>query len=477
MADLWTVEALVEATGGRTTGPVTRALNGVSIDTRTLEPGDLFVAIKGETHDGHAFVAKAFEAGAGLAIVRRGAVEPEAGPLLEVGDPLTALEAIGRTARARTSARIVAVTGSVGKTGTKEALRLALGKDGPVHASAASYNNHWGVPLSLARMPTDVRYGVFEVGMNHPGEITPLARMIRPHVAVITTVAPVHLGYFASVDQIADAKAEIFAGLEPGGIAVINRDNPYYDRLREAALAAGAAKVVGFGEHAGAEARLEKTALHASCSCVSATICGRKVTYKLGAPGRHLVMNSLAVLAVVDCVGADLALAALSLADMAAPKGRGARHRLKVGRGYFTLVDESYNANPVSMRAAIATLGTARPGTRGRRIAVLGDMLELGEAAPQLHADLASALDDAEIDLVYACGPNMARLWDVLPLTRRGTYAENAAGLADAVAEAVGPGDVVMIKGSLGSRMGPLVEMLLARHPVLTDDPLETAKG
>jgi UDP-N-acetylmuramoyl-tripeptide--D-alanyl-D-alanine ligase len=477
MADLWTTDALIEATGGRLSGSVAGALNGVSIDTRTLAPGDIFVAIKGGTHDGHAFVAKAFEAGAGVAIVRAGAVDPQAGPLLEVDDPLTALEGIGRAGRARSGARIIAVTGSVGKTGTKEALRLALAKDGAVHASAASYNNHWGVPLSLARLPADARYGVFEVGMNHPGEITPLARMIRPHVAVITTVAPVHLGNFASVDEIADAKAEVFAGLEPGGTAVLNLDNPHYDRLREAALAAGAGRIVGFGEHARADARLEKVVLHATCSCVSASICGHKVTYKLGAPGRHLVMNSLAVLAVVDCVGADLALAALALADMSAPKGRGARHRLAIGRGYFTLVDESYNANPVSMRAAIATLGTAKPGPRGRRIAILGDMLELGEAAPQLHADLVSALDDAGIDLVYACGPNMARLWEALPQVRRGVHADDAAGLAETVADTIEAGDVVMIKGSLGSRMGPLVEMLLARHPALTGDPLEPAKG
>jgi UDP-N-acetylmuramoyl-tripeptide--D-alanyl-D-alanine ligase len=477
VADLWTTDVLIAATGGRLSGSVAGALDGVSIDTRTLVPGDIFVAIEGRTHDGHAFVAKAFEAGAGLAIVRAGAVDPQAGPLLEVDDPLTALEGIGRAGRARSGARIIAVTGSVGKTGTKEALRLALAKDGTVHASAASYNNHWGVPLSLSRLPADARYGVFEIGMNHPGEITPLARMIRPHVAVITTVAPVHLGNFASVDEIADAKAEVFAGLAPGGTAVLNRDNPYYDRLREAALAAGAGRVVGFGEHDRAEARLEKVVLHATCSCVSASICGHKVTYKLGAPGRHLVMNSLAVLAVVDCVGADLALAALALADMSAPKGRGARHRLAIGRGYFTLVDESYNANPVSMRAAIATLGTAKPGPRGRRIAVLGDMLELGEAAPRLHAELASALDDAGIDLVYACGPNMARLWEALPQARRGVHADDAAGLAETVADTIEAGDVVMIKGSLGSRMGPLVEMLLARHPALTGDPLEPAKG
>ena len=477
MADLWTADALIEATGGRLSGTVTRALDGVSIDTRTLQPGDVFVAITGATHDGHAFVARAFEAGAGLAIVRSGACDRTAGPLLEVDDPLAALEEIGRAGRARSNARIVAVTGSVGKTGTKEALRQALAKDGPVHASAASYNNHWGVPLSLARLPADARYGVFEVGMNHPGEIEPLARMIRPHVAVITTVAPVHLGNFASVDEIADAKAEVFAGLEPGGTAVLNRDNPYFDRLKQAALAAGADRIVGFGEHARAQARLEKVVLHATCSCVSASICGHKVTYRLGAPGRHLVINSLAVLAVVDAVGADLALAALALGEMAAPKGRGARHRLALGRGYFTLVDESYNANPVSMRAAIATLGIARPGPRGRRIAVLGDMLELGAEAANLHAGLAPALDDAGIDLVYACGPNMARLWEALTPARRGALADDAAGLAEAVAAAIEPGDVVMIKGSLGSRMGPLVEMLLARHPALSDDPLEPAKG
>lgn len=477
MAELWSVEAVVEATGGRLSGAVTKVLGGVSIDTRTLVPGDIFVAIKGDTHDGHAFVATAFEAGAGLAIVREGAVETDAGPVIEVDDPLAALERLGRAGRARSAARIIAVTGSVGKTGTKEALRLALAQEGPVHASVASYNNHWGVPLSLARMPSDARYGIFEVGMNHPGEITPLARMIRPHVVVVTTVAPVHLGNFASIEEIADAKAEIFAGLEPEGSAVLNRDNSHFDRLRQAAVAARAGKIVGFGEHAEAEARLEKVVLHATCSCVSASICGRAATYKLGAPGHHLVMNSLGVLAVVECVGADLALAALGLAEMSAPKGRGARHRLAVGGGWFTLVDESYNANPVSMRAAIATLGIAEPGPRGRRIAVLGDMLELGEAAPELHAGLASALDDAAVDLVYACGANMAQLWEALPQARRGVYATDAAGLARNVADAVEAGDVIMIKGSLGSRMGPLVEMLMDRYRRSTDDMRESAKG
>ena len=460
---LWTIDAVVAATGRDPVGEVAAPLNGVSIDSRTLEPGDIFFAIEGDRFDGHDFVAAALEAGAGLAVVARDKAGPPAGPLLPVDDPLEALGALAAAARARFTGKVIAITGSVGKTGTKEALRVALSACGEVHASAASYNNHWGVPLSLARCPAQADFGVFEIGMSHAGEITPLSRMVRPDIAVITTVAPVHLGYFASVDEIASAKAEIFAGLEPGGTAILNRDNAFFDKLKTAALKGGAGSIVSFGEHRQADARLGKVALHGSCSCVSATIGEHEVTYKLGAPGRHVVLNSLAVLAAIRAAGADMAMAALKLAGLTPPKGRGARQALAIGGGYFTLVDESYNANPVSMAAAIATVRRMKPGPHGRRIAVLGDMLELGDEAPRFHAGLAAAIDDAGIDLVYACGPNMAHLWDEVPNARKGVYAQDSSGLQAVLPYVLRSGDIVMIKGSLGSRMGPLVETLKGR--------------
>jgi UDP-N-acetylmuramoyl-tripeptide--D-alanyl-D-alanine ligase len=291
------------------------------------------------------------------------------------------LRRLGTAARARTDARIVAVTGSVGKTGTKEALRLTLERSGKVHASVASFNNHWGVPLTLARMPADTEYGVFEIGMNHAGEITPLVKMVRPHVAIITTVQPVHLEFFGSVEKIAQAKAEIFSGLEPDGTAILNRDNDQYDLLSFLATTAGIDHVLTFGENPTADARIEKISRQEGGSSVQATILGQDITYKIGAPGQHHVKNSLAVLTAVAELGADLALAGLALAEMRAPKGRGAAARLKRPDGMFELIDESYNANPASMRAALSVLGEASVSRPGRRIAVLGDMLELGGEA------------------------------------------------------------------------------------------------
>jgi UDP-N-acetylmuramoyl-tripeptide--D-alanyl-D-alanine ligase len=348
----------------------------------------------------------------------------------------------------------------VGKTGTKEALRIALSADGTTHASAASYNNHWGLPLSLARCPLEARYAVLEMGMNHAGEIAPLTRLVRPHVAIITTVEPVHLEFFSSVEAIADAKAEIFLGLERGGAAVINRDNPQFERLNLAASLAGVGRVVSFGEHAKADARLIKCALQPDSSTVQARILGTDVAYKLGAPGRHVVMNSLAVLAAAQLAGADLALAALALANIAPPSGRGARLALELPGGEALLIDESYNANPASMRAALALLGQAAIGPSGRRIAVLGDMLELGPKGAELHRGLVESVIANSIDLVFCSGPLMRSLWDALPSERRGGYAGQAAALEANVLSAVRPGDALMVKGSLGSKMGPIVKAL-----------------
>ena len=475
MTALWTLDAMAAATRAQTSGAPPETVDGISIDSRTLGRGDAFFAIQGENRDGHDFVDAALKAGAGLAVVARAQAKRFAddAPLLLVDDVLEALRDLAAAARARTQAKVIAVTGSVGKTGTKEALRLALSADGTTHASAASYNNHWGVPLSLARCPAEAKYAVFEIGMNHAGEITPLTKLVRPHVAIVTAVEAVHLEYFGSLEKIADAKAEIFLGVEPGGAAVINRDNAQYARLRRAAKAAGVARIIGFGEHARAEARLKRYALHADCSTVEACILGQNVTYKLGAPGRHLVLNSLAVLAACVLAGADLALAALALDRYKPAVGRGSRIPLRLPGGRALLIDESYNANPSSMAAAIALLGQAPIGAQGRRIAVLGDMLELGAQGAELHRGLSDAIAAAKVDLVFCCGPLMRALWEALPSAARGGYAESAAALEPTVLGAIGAGDAVMVKGSYGSRMGPIVKALERQFP--QRDTLEQA--
>ena len=469
---LWTADELVAASGGKILGAVTKSLNGVSIDTRTIASGDVFVAIKGGTHDAHEFVPKALAAGAGLAIVSRVTEEMKAtGPLLVVdNDPLESLEKIGRASRSRSHAQIVGVTGSVGKTSTKEMLRVALSASGLTHSSVASFNNHWGVPLTLARMPRDTAYGVFEIGMNHVGEITPLVAMVRPHVAIVTNVAPVHVGNFNSVEEIADAKAEIFSGVAAGGYAVLNRDNPFFERLAAAARGFGIQNTISFGVHEKADVKSERVVLHSSCSCVTADVIGEKLIYKLGMPGEHMVLNSLAVLAAVKLMGADLARAALALAVAEPTKGRGVHHHLRIESGELVLIDESYNANPVSMAAALALLGRAKIGKGGRRIAVLGDMLELGKHGEALHAELFKAVDANNVDALYAAGPLMAHLWEKTPPNRRGAFAKTSAELKDSLLDGLHAGDVVMIKGSLGSRMGPLVEAIKERFAPLNRD-------
>jgi UDP-N-acetylmuramoyl-tripeptide--D-alanyl-D-alanine ligase len=456
-------------------GALPDGVTGISIDTRTIQPGEAFFAIQGENRDGHEFVEAALKAGAGLAVIardKRGQFAKEA-RLLAADDVLEALRDLARAARARLSGKVIAVTGSVGKTGAKEALRLALSAEGKTHASVASYNNHWGVPLSLARCPADVKFAVFEIGMNHAGEITPLTKLVRPDVAIVTTIAAVHLEYFGSLEKIADAKAEIFLGVVTGGAAVINRDIAQYAQLAKTAKAAGVERIVSFGEHAEADARLVRVALAPDSSSVEANIFGSLASYKIGAPGRHLALNSLAVLAAAALAGADLALAALALAQWQPSAGRGQRITLALPGGEALLIDESYNANPASMRAALALLGQAAVGPRGRRIAVLGDMLELGTEGARLHAELAEAAAAAGVDSVYCSGPLMRSLWEALPSALRGGYAESAAALEPAIIEALCPGDAVMIKGSLGSKMGPIVKALQKRFPRA---PAEAAK-
>jgi UDP-N-acetylmuramoyl-tripeptide--D-alanyl-D-alanine ligase len=467
MSALWTVDAMAAAMRAERQGALPQSISGLSIDSRSIAPGEAFFAITGDNRDGHDFVTQALAGKAGLAVVaadRRGQFPADA-PLLIVPDVLAALRELAVAARARFQGKVIGVTGSVGKTGTKEALRLALSKDGETHASVASYNNHWGVPLSLARCPATARYAVFEMGMNHAGEITPLTRLVRPHVAIITTIAPVHLEFFGTLAKIADAKAEIFLGIEPGGTAILNADIAQFNQLKRSAKAAGVAHIVAFGENKKADARLIKCVLQARSSTVEAQILGIDLTYKIGAPGRHLVSNSLAVLAAVELVGADLALAALSLGEFSPVSGRGAPIEIEPPGGSALLIDDSYNANPVSVAAAIAVLGQAKVGPRGRRIAVLGDMLELGPKGKALHRGLAESVVANAVDLVFCCGPLMHSLWQALPANRRGGYAEDSSALEAQVLPAIHAGDVVMVKGSLGSRMAPIVKALQRAYP------------
>ena len=443
---LWSATEAEIATLGKASKSF--AVSGLSIDTRTLREGDLFVALKG-ARDGHDFVAAAFAAKAGAALVSR---KPEnaKGPLLTVADTQRGLEDLARAARARSNAKIIAVTGSAGKTTTKEILRLCFNALGITHASAASHNNHWGVPLSLASLPREAAYGVFEVGMNHAGEIRNLISFVRPHVALITTIAPAHLEFFGSCDAIADAKSEIFESLVPGGAALIPADSPYAARLAARAAQAGVSRLVRFGRTG--EARLSSMTADGGGMRIKADILGHAVDCLVGAPGEHIAMNAVAALAAVALADGDVLNAAAALRNFAALKGRGARFEV---RG-IQVIDESYNANPASMTMALALLGQAK----GRKLAVLGDMLEMGEGGPALHAALAEPIAAAQTDLVFASGPQMKALWDALPSDRRGAYAETSAALAPKLTSALKPGDTVLVKGSLGSRMAVIIEAL-----------------
>ena len=469
---LWTSGAMMAAMRAERRGTLPTAITGISIDSRTVAPGEAYFAIKGDVHDGHAFVAAALKAGAALAVVeaaQRDAFAADA-PLLIVEDVLDALRDLARASRERLTGQVVAVTGSVGKTSTKEALRSVLGAQGKTHASVASFNNHWGVPLSLARCPADVRFAIFEIGMNHAGEIKPLVKMVRPHVAIVTTVEAVHLEFFSGVEAIADAKAEIFEGVEPGGAVVLNRDNSQFARLQKRAKKLGVGRIVSFGADKKADACLLDLALHPASSAVHAKILGQELTYKLAVPGRHMAMNSLAVLAASSLAGADLALAGLALSQAQPAAGRGVRHTLTVPNGEATLIDESYNANPASMAAALNVLGQAKIGGQGRRIAVLGDMLELGPTSPDLHRGLIEAVQANGIDMIFCCGPLMRNLWDALSTGKRGGYAEGSAALESQVLSAIRAGDVIMVKGSLGSRMKSIVTALEKRFPCTAHD-------
>ena len=459
MLPLWTAEDAAAATGGSSIG--SWAATGVSIDSRTLAPGDLFIALRGPNHDGHDFVGAAFERGAAAAIVDREIPYLTTPPLLQVADTLIGLASLGAAGRNRNSARILAITGSVGKTSTKEALRLGLAACNPTFASAGGLNNHWGAPLSLARMPPDAAYGIFELGMNHAGEIAALTRLVRPHIAVITTIEPAHLAFFPSVEAIADAKAEIFGGLEPGGVAVLNRDNPHFARLAAAGRAA-AAEVVSFGTHPEATVRLLDCILEARGSIFDVALPDLTLRCHLPAPGRHWVMNAVAVLAAVIAAGADPRRAAEALAGLEELPGRGRRYELSWQGGTLTLIDESYNANPAAMRAALAVFGAMSPAAGARRVAVLGDMLELGEATERLHRELAEPLAGAKVDRVFLVGRAVAALYDVLPDPSRGGLWPTTDEAIPELLRFLRAGDVVMVKGSRGIGLGFIVERLRA---------------
>jgi UDP-N-acetylmuramoyl-tripeptide--D-alanyl-D-alanine ligase len=464
MTALWTEAELIAALGAAPSAPLSASVTGVSIDSRSLEAGDLFFAIKGDAHDGHDHVARAVEAGAMAAVVSRERAHELAafGAVFAVEDTLQAMERLGVAARARSKAKIVGVTGSVGKTTAKEMLRAMLMACGLTHASAASYNNHWGVPLTLARMPADARYGVFEMGMNHAGEIAPLTRMARPHAALVTMIAPVHIQHLGSIEAIADAKAEIFLGLEPGGTAILNRDAPQFERLKKAAEARGA-RILSFGRDADCDARLIEVEAIEGGSRVRARVVGHELAFELGAPGAHMAENALGALLGADALGADLEACADALRGFSPQKGRGERFSIPTPDGPATIIDESYNANPASMRAALALLAAAKPGPKGRRIAVIGDMLELGPKAAAMHAELAADLRASKVDLLFGAGPLTRALFDAAPASMRAAWTERSSELTDEVARTLRGGDIAMVKGSNGSRMGPLVAALRDR--------------
>lgn len=451
---LWTSAEAAHATGGRAVGRWTAS--GVAIDTRDLKPGDLFVALK-DKRDGHEFVREAYAKGAAAALVQRVVDE---GPSLVVSDTLDGLRKLAEAARERSPAHRVAVTGSVGKTSVKECLASVFARCGRAHASVKSFNNHWGAPLSLARMPRETERAVFEIGMNHAGEIRPLAKLVRPHVALVTRIAPAHLEALGSVEAIADAKAEIFEGLAEWGAAIIPGDDDQAARLGEAAGAAGAGWLVRFGTDPQAEARLVSYDCDATGGTGVVEVFGQRVKVRVPAVGAHWGMNAAAILAAAYLADCPLQQAAEAIADWRPGAGRGAAAEVKIPGGAITLVDDSYNANPASVAAALAALAQRPCAKGGRRIAAIGEMYELGPDTGALHAALAEDIEAAKVDLVFVSGPGARPLFEALPESRRGGFAETAEDVAKAVAAAVKPGDVVLVKGSNASRMITVVESL-----------------
>ncbi|MEN3791167.1 UDP-N-acetylmuramoylalanyl-D-glutamyl-2,6-diaminopimelate--D-alanyl-D-alanine ligase [Fulvimarina sp. MAC3] len=468
---LWETGVLIEAMRARPVGMgLPAGIKGISIDSRTVEEGDAFFAIAGDRFDGHDFLTNAHRAGAALHVVsekRLPALGRLQAPMLVVDDVLAALGRLAEAARARSKAKIIAVTGSVGKTTTKEALRQGLSACGSVHASVASFNNHWGVPLSLARLPAESRFAVFEIGMNHPGEIRPLVKLVRPHAAMITLIAAAHLGHFRDLDEIADAKAEIFEGLVPDGTAIVNADDDKCMRLAAAAKAAGVTKVLTFGEAKGADFRMTEYDPDAEGAALIADIAGEEVYVRLSMPGKHFAQNTLCVLGAAHVVGADVATVADALGEWRAMKGRGERFELPMpSGGEITLFDDSYNANPASMRAAIATLANAKLGENGRRIAVLGDMKELGGHSASLHAELADPLKSARIDRVLLVGEEIRPLAEALAEDAiECSMHESPAAAEEQLLADMRAGDVIMVKASRSIGLEKVVAGLTDRYP------------
>lgn len=438
---------------------------GISIDTRTITPGDMFVALK-DARDGHEFLQDAFTKGASAALVAKApANAPEGVPFLLVQDTLEGLSDLAKAAKERNFGKRIGITGSVGKTSTKEMLRAALSEIGAVHAADRSFNNHWGVPLTLARMPADTDFGVFEIGMNHAGEITPLTKLVAPDVAVITTVAPAHLEFFPSVEAIAQAKAEIFLGVADGGTCVLPIDNPHFELLRQKAIDAGVSNVLTFGEAPEADVRLSEYRTDGSKGFIAACVKnGGVFEFSLSAPGKHQALNALAVLAVVTALKLPMEKAIKGLEAVGAADGRGQQHEIKLPGGVTVcLLDESYNANPMSMAAALNLLGTISPRENGRRIAILGEMLELGANGPRYHAEIAEHLEAADVSCVFAVGELMAHLWAALDPAVKTAHANTADEIVESFLETLENGDVVMVKGSNASKVSKVVSALKER--------------
>ena len=470
MTAIWRGDVLCSAMKGRPVGLLPDRVTGISIDSRTIKPGEAFFAIKGEQFDGHDFATLAVKSGASLLVVSEARL-PALGrlsvPMIVVPDVLAGLERAGIAARGRSKAKIIAVTGSVGKTTTKEMLRLALSANGKVHASDKSFNNHWGVPLTLARMPEDTDYAIFEIGMNHPGEIRPLVKLVRPHIGIITMVAPAHLGHFSSLEEVAAAKAEIFEGLERGGHALVNRDDRQWKFLEDAARQAGVEHVWGFGEHERSTFRLVGWEPSNEGSLINVKMAAKEFAVQLGAPGRHIAQNAVAVLGASYLVGADVEKAALSLGAMQAEEGRGRRHRLLHPEGEFLLIDESYNANPASMKAALDLLSAAKVPQGGRRIAVLGDMLELGNYSRKMHEALAGVINNANVDAVLLGGSEMEALAHSMPQEANVAHRATADELLPVLLQTVRPGDVVVVKSSKSIGFSRIVAALLKEFPAI----------
>lgn len=480
-APLWTRTAFVDAIGASLLGVFVDDIRGISIDSRSLQKGDAFFAIVGEHLDGHNFAKNALEKGAAILVVdecHRDEMQLLAKqfdrPLLIVDDVLKALERLGCAARARTKAKIIAITGSVGKTTTKEALRHVLSRFGQVHANPASFNNHWGVPLTLARMPQDTDFGVFEIGMNHENEIRPLVKMVAPHIAIITCIGAAHLGYFSSMEAIGDAKAEIFEGLLPDGVALLNRDDDLYDYLVSKAHKNEIASIVTFGQNNKADYRLSAVKLHSDSSDITVATSHETLSATIGAAGRHIVQNILAVIAACDVLQLDLRSVAQSLSTLKAENGRGARYILHLSDHQTAmLIDESYNANPTSMQAALALLADSKPVTKGRRIAVLGDMLELGSFSKTAHENLLQPIKDAKVDVVFLVGTQMKALADKFTDERDSVangkaahiiWQQTVAQLQPLVLKQLQEGDIIMIKSSNSIGSAKIVQALLDHY-------------